>query len=158
MTFYRFFSNKIELAKRVFEREVAAGLESFRAILTDGSPAEEKVRKMIQLKLESTHHISADFLQDFYGATEPRLKTYVESKTAEAWNAILNDFREAQTKGLFRNDFNPEFLMLFSKKMAELLTDKKALSLYRSPQDLVMELTRFVSYGISPRPVAGGPH
>lgn len=151
MTFYRFFSNKIELAKAVYDIEVDQGLQKFRTILAEPSEPADKIRKMMLMKMEGTHQISREFLQDFYGNRELGLREHIEEKTRQSWKEIVSDFREAQKKGSFRSDLKPEFLLFFSQKMGELIADENLLNLYRSPQELVMEITRFVSYGISPR-------
>lgn len=151
MTFYRLFPNKIELAKAVYDREVDEGLRKFRSILYEPSEPAEKIRKMMLMKMEGTHQISREFLQDFYGNREVALRDYIEEKTRQSWTEIVSDFKEAQQKGWFRSDLKPEFLFYFSQKMGELISDEKLLNLYSSPQELVMEITRFVSYGISPR-------
>lgn len=151
MTFYRFFPNKVELAKAVYDREIDQGLLKFRNILAEPSLPSEKIRKMVSLELEGSHNISREFLQDFYGGREPELSKYIEERTRQSWDEILGDFKNAQAQGSFRQDMKPEFLFFLSRKIGELLTDEKLLSLYSSPQELVMEMTNFVSYGISPR-------
>ena len=157
MTFYRFFANKIELAKAVLNKEVAEGVQRFRNIIAEDSSPDEKIRQILLSKMEGTHHISREFLQDFYADRELGLKEFMEEKTRQTWNEMLQDFRLAQEKGVFRRDLKPEFVIYFSQKMTEVITDEKLLSLYNSPQDLVMELTNFVSYGISPRAREGKP-
>lgn len=151
MTFYRFFPNKVALAKAVFDEEVEQGLQKFRAILSEPTNAREKIHKVVQLDVEGTRNISREFLQDFYGNREPDLQQYVEARTKQVWNETLVDFKNAQEKGWFRKDFKPEFLFLFLQKMGALITDEKVLALYPSPQDLMMELSNLVAYGISPR-------
>lgn len=151
MTFYRFFPNKIALAKAVYDREVNQGIGKFRSILSEPSEPAEKIRKIMLMKMEGTHQISREFLQDFYGNRELGLRDYIEEKTRQSWAEIVSDFKEAQRKGWFRSDLKPEFLFFFSQKMGELISDEKLLNLYNSPQELVMEISRFVSYGISPR-------
>jgi AcrR family transcriptional regulator len=151
MTFYRFFSNKIELAKAVFDREMTVGLEKFREILAEESSSAEKIRKMVLLELEGSHNMSREFLQDFYGDREVELKEYIDQRSQQSWNEVLDDFKMAQARGWFRSDLKPEFLFFLSKKVGELLTDEKLQSLYPSAQDLVLEVTNFISYGISPK-------
>lgn len=150
MTFYRFFPNKVELAKAVFDEETGRGLERFRTILREESSSAEKIRKIFQLKVEGTHNISKEFLRDFYGNTEVGLKQYIDQKTEASWNEVLSDFRYAQDQGWFRRDLKPEFLYYFSQKVGDMLTDQKLLGLYPTAQDLIREVTNFFAYGISP--------
>jgi AcrR family transcriptional regulator len=151
MTFYRFFPNKIELAKAVFDQVVNEGLQKFKDILHEDSTSSEKIRKIMLMKMDGTHNISKEFLQDFYNDRELGLKEYIDEKTRQSWSEILNDFKQAQEKGWFRSDMKPEFLFYFSQKMGELLIDENLLKLYHTPQELILELTNFFAYGISPR-------
>jgi AcrR family transcriptional regulator len=151
MTFYRFFPNKIELAKVVFDQAASQGLQKFKNILNEDSTPSEKIRKIVLIKMDDTNKISTEFLQDFYNDRELGLKEYIDEKTRLSWNEILNDFKQAQEKGWFRSDMKPEFLFYFSQKMGELLVDENLMKLYHSPQELVIELTNFFAYGISPR-------
>lgn len=149
MTFYKYFTDKTELAKRVFEWIVDEGQTELRKIMNDDSPAPEKIKKMITMKLEGTNNISNEFLQDFYtGSSE--LRNYVEEKTKIAWFQLINDFREAQKAGTFRKDFNPELIIRIQSKISELLEDESVTSLYDSRQELIMEFAKFMFYGIAP--------
>jgi AcrR family transcriptional regulator len=151
MTFYKFFSNKAELAKAVIDRVLDEGKQNFKNIMHDDSSPSEKMKKILLLKYEGTHDISQEFLQDFYSNPEIGLKTYVESKSREAWIEMLDDFRNGQEQGWLRKDFKPEFLFFLSQKLNEMVTDKNLLKLYGSPQELIMEMTNMITYGISPR-------
>lgn len=151
MTFYKYFPNKAELAKTVFDHEVDEGLNRFKGLLREDIPPAEKVRKIVQMKIDGTNNISREFLQDFYSDKELGLKEYVEGKTKEAWAGILDDFKFAQQQGWFRSNMKPELLFFISQKMGELVTDENLLKLYDTPQDLVLEFTNLMAYGISPR-------
>jgi len=150
MTFYKFFPNKIELAKAVFDHEVQEGLKTFKNIVMENIPAPEKIRRIVEMKAKGTNNISKEFLQDFYSDRKLGLKDYIEKRTREAWAEILKDFRRAQEMGWFRNNMKPELLYYISQKMGELVTDENLLKLYNSPQELVLELTNLMAYGISP--------
>ena len=151
MTYYKFFPNKIELAKTVFRTLVADGQNAFRNLMEEEIPVSEKMQKMLLLKLENTNHISREFLQDFYLGSEPELQVFVEEITTASWTEILKEFSVAQKNGIFREDFKPEFLLQVSYKLVEMLNDEKLAGLYDSPQDLIMEFANFMVYGISPR-------
>ena len=150
MTFYKHFPNKIDLAKTVFTNEINQGMEKFNRLMDEDIPTQEKIKKIILLKTEGTDNISQEFMEDFYIDTESGLKDFVEEKTREAWNRLLKDYKRAQEKGIFRDDFKPEFLLHISFKMIEILKDEKLLGLYNTTQDLILEFTKFVAYGISP--------
>ncbi|MFO8066742.1 MAG: hypothetical protein R6U11_04085 [Bacteroidales bacterium] len=116
---------------------------------TEKSPG-ELMRKMIIMKYEGVNDISKEFLIDFYNNPELGLSSYIEEKTKEIWSRIIESIKVAQKKGLFRKDFNPEILLLFSGKMTEMINDENILKLYDKPEDLIMELTNLITYGISP--------
>lgn len=149
MTYYRFFSNKFENAKAVFEEAVDKGIKTWREILEADTTSAEKVKQIIFFKIESTNEISKEFVEDFYLGSQPELKVYVEEKTRNTWNSLIEDFRIAQKKGFFRDDFKPEFLFHISNKFTDLMNDNSLSQYYESTQDMIMEFVNFFAYGIS---------
>lgn len=151
MTFYKFFPDKISVAKAVFQKEVLEGMKVFRNILEDDSTPQEKIGRILRMKSQSTKNISKEFLHDFYTSEKTELKTFVQELTASTWKDAILDFKKAQEKGIFRHDMKPEFLFYLSQKLGESLTDENLLALYESPHDLLIELSKMFGYGISPR-------
>lgn len=150
MTFYRYFTNKIELAKTVFNNVVDKGVIDFRKIMQEDIAVSEKLKKIILLKEEGTTNVSKEFMADFYSGSEPELKNYVEEKTRLIWKELRTDFKEAQEKGIFRRDFKPEFFVHVVFKLTDLLNDEALLELYDTPQELILEFTKIMTYGILP--------
>ena len=150
MTFYRFFPNKLELAKTVFDRVTEEGVQQFRSIMAENTTPSEKMKKLIQMKLEGTHDISREFLVDFYSDPEQGLTSYIEEKTKTTWKMVLYDFRQAQKKGWFRKDMKPEFFFYLAQKLGDVYNDKNISVYYSSPQELIREIVNFFMYGISP--------
>ncbi len=151
MTFYKFFPNKTELAKQVFSNEVEDGIEKFNLLIDEDISVHDKIERMILLKAEGTNNISKEFMQDFYLGSEPELKAFVEEKTREAWNGFLDTWKKAQRVGIFRDDLKPEFLLQVSFGLIELMKDERLTGIYPSTQELMLEFTRFIAYGITPR-------
>ncbi|MFO7978665.1 MAG: TetR/AcrR family transcriptional regulator [Bacteroidales bacterium] len=151
MTFYRYFPNKLEVAKAVFDRVVESGMLAFRDILEEESSAADKMRKLLLMKLEGVHDVSKEFLSDFYGSPELGLKDHIEVKTRQVWQGMLEDFRKAQQKGIFRKDLNFEFFFYVSQKQTELIHDTYLQSLFPTAEELVMEFANLSVYGIAPR-------
>ena len=50
MTFYKFFPNKIELAKTVFEHEVDNGMDRINNLISEHASGEEMLKEIILLK------------------------------------------------------------------------------------------------------------
>jgi AcrR family transcriptional regulator len=150
MTFYRFFPNKLELAKNVFDNVLDESLLKFRKIMEDDSNPSEKMKRMLLMKFEETENISKEFLQDFYNNPELGLVTYIEEKSAAIWAEIISDFKRAQNDGWIRKDFKVEFLFYLIQKSTDIITDENLLKLYNSPQEVIMELTSLLVRGITP--------
>ncbi len=149
MTFYRCFENKTVLAKTIFSEVIKLTTDKFNEILSSDIPPSEKLQKMLMLKMEGTNDISREFLTDFYNSQDTGLKEYVESVTRTTLDEIVEGFRYAQEKGWIREDFKPEFLLYMFQKLIPMCTDEELLSLYDNPQDMIMEITKFFTYGIA---------
>ena len=150
MTFYKFFPNKLDLAKAVFDSVVDKSVKQFKIHLDEAKTASELLANMLQMKRDGIHDISKEFVTDFYANPELGLKDYINEKTQQVWHEMVGDFKLAQERGLFRKDLNIEFFLYFTRKFSDYLDDPYMNQLFPNPQDLVMELTRMSAYGISP--------
>jgi len=150
MTFYRFYPNKLELAKSVFDMVIDNSIKDFKTLMKQDIPASEKVKGMLQMKFEGTNDISKEFLVDFYNNPDIEVSGYIEKRTREVWSEIIEDFKKGQHEGWLRKDFKPEIILIFSQKIMELIKDENILKLYNTPQDLIMEIANLFTYGITP--------
>lgn len=157
MSFYRYFDNKTDLAKRVLDKVISDGIEKFRIILTDEDTISNKMHRFIALKMEGTNDISKEFVQDLYTDQGSELKLYMAKLSTEAWVSVMDEFRAAQSRGVFRPDFKPEILFAMSKDIAEIVTNPALDSLYANTQDVIVEWVNLITFGIAPRDVATAP-
>ena len=149
MTFYKFFPNKIELAKSVFINESETGLKRFKSILHENNTPAETLKKIVQLKLDGSSEISKDFLHDFYEDNNEGLKDFVMQTSHTAWLKIIEVIREAQRQQLFTSSIRPELLMHFTQAIGSLVTNKELLDHYTSAHELITELTHLMAYGLA---------
>lgn len=150
MTFYRLYPNKTELAKRILDIVIDDSLVKFREIMEADCDSGERMRRMIQLKMEGTKEISREFIEDLYTDSGSQLQLHMLLKTKESREKIVSTIKKAQQSGVLRNGFKPELLVALSTQMTVLLEDKSIMALYNSPSEIIMELTNIVAYGIAP--------
>jgi AcrR family transcriptional regulator len=149
MTFYKYFPNKTELAKKIYSDIVADAENRFREIMdSDASPA-EKIKEVIRMKFEGTMNISPEFMADFYTGSDSELISFVRERTQEILSVLRTDYIRAQEKGIFRKDFNVDLLIKMQAKMTELMDDESLTVLYGSRQELIMEFAKLLVYGIA---------
>lgn len=150
MTFYKHFNNKIDLTKYLLNQIFSKQMNDYRRIMARQIPYPEKVKQIIQLKHEHTIMVSQEFFNDLWRKPIPEVVEMLEENRKESLREVLNDLEAARKKGDIRRNINPEFILYFLNHMTEMAKDENLLSLYDSPNDLIMELTNFFFYGILP--------
>lgn len=149
MTFYKFFSNKIEFAKIILEETLNQSIKKFDNLIHSNLPFTEKIEQMFVLKLEVTEDISAEFIADIYKNSFKELQQIVEKQRQTSLKLFTDFLIDSQKKGLIRKDIKIEFILCYADKMSEMLNDKKLVSRYDTMQDLIMEGMKFLFYGLS---------
>lgn len=149
MTFYKYFKNKNEIIKFLVDSWLELGLRTMKEIEEMEIPFQEKLKKMLQMKAESTARISKEFAQEYFFAN-PELKEYMDSARNEGLEAFMSFIKNAQKKGEVRKSMKPEFFLAVLNKLQEMVSDDKLISLYPNYQDFVLEFNNFVFYGLLP--------
>ncbi len=151
MTFYKYFSNKMELVKAIMEKVLGESLERYNAIMKSEIPFTEKIEQQVQIKMEGTADISSEFLDDLMIHGEPEMMQYMSEMTQKVLGVVHTDYIEAQKRGEIRKDVKPEFIIYFLNHIYDMLKDEHLIAMYKDPNELAMELTRFFFYGIASR-------
>lgn len=148
MTYYKFFANKMELIKTILDDIYKESIGHYREIMDSDQPFSEKITQQIQMKMDGTTGMSQEFMDDLVLHAEPEIMAYYARMTQETLVMVHNDYIEAQKKGEIRKDLKPEFITYFLNHIFEMLSDKKLIAMYESPNALAMELIKFFFYGI----------
>jgi AcrR family transcriptional regulator len=154
MTYYKYFANKIDLVKTLLDEVLQASMKKYEAIMASNIPYPDKVVQMIELKRESTHTMSSEFFKDYVQSGDPELIAYLEKLSAENLQIFTEDFRKAQENGDIRKDLKVEFILAILNHLVDwAMNDKDLVELYEEPQDLAVEMTRFLFYGMLSRDI-----
>ena len=156
MSFYRYYENKTELAKRVLDNVISDGVVKFREIMTDDDTAVNKMHRFIDLKIEGTNNISKEFIADIYGDMGSEIQQYMAKLTAHTITTMIEEFRNAQSRGVFNSNFKPELLFALSNSFIELMNNPVLNKLYENPQEIIIEMVNLISYGIAPSGAESG--
>lgn len=151
MTFYKYFANKNDLLKFLINRIFSEGIAKYDSIMNQPIRYPEKVKQIIQLKLQQSEGMSFDFVREYFQGADPDIKQLIEQKTSEVMGIVIADFKKAQQQGFVRADLKPEFILYFINKMSEWSSDEKLFALYGSATELTAELINFFFYGVLAR-------
>jgi AcrR family transcriptional regulator len=150
VTFYRLFKNKIDVAEKVLIEINDKAMSEYRDVMKQDIPYKEKLRQLILNKQACSKDISEEFLKDIYRNEKLGLLEILKRNTKFARKELLNDFNEAKKDGSIRQGLKPEFIMYMIDYLNSLAYDQKLISMYETPQALIMEITNFFFYGILP--------
>lgn len=150
MTFYKYFPNKVELAKSILDKLFRESMDEFSKLMHSDIPFEKKMELQIKMKSEGTKDISEEFVKDIYGDPESELFDYWRGKAEETIQVVVELYREAQIKGDIRQDIKIDFILYMINKTFEFVNDDELISKYDSMQEMILEVNRFFLYGILP--------
>lgn len=156
MTFYKYFPNKLELVKTLMDSIMKHAIDKYVKIRESDLPYPEKVIQMIDLKREQTHAMGTEFFKDYLQSGDPEMISYLEKLSRETLQMFTEDFHKAQEDGDIRKDLKVEFIMAIMNHLVNIAQhDESLLNMYDEPQDLAVEMTTFLFYGILNRDVHG---
>ena len=151
MTCYKYFSNKTDIAKYLIEEMFESGIIAYKEIYNSDIPYEEKVKKVLNLKMSNTHEMSQELLDDIYKNPDQELFETIDNIKKRMIGIYLGDIRDSQKTGKIRSDVKPEFMLYFLNNLTEMLTDSRLVDIYPNPEQMISEVMTFFFYGIMPR-------
>jgi len=150
MTFYKYFSNKTELAIVIIKNMFDENMKKFNDMLLSDIPFEEKMKLQVRMKLEGTKDISEEFVKDVFGDADSDVHKYWVKRANDAIDTVINHYKEAQKKGWLRKDIKIDFILYMINKFFDFANDDLLISKYDTMQELIMEINKFFLYGILP--------
>jgi len=148
MTFYKFFDNKVDLAKTILDLVFDKSIKEYNDLMAQDIPFPEKVQKTLLMKFRNSQDISQEFIMDIYKNEELGLVAYVTERGEEVMKGVIDDYRQAQKDGFVRADVKMEFIVYHLRKMREMILDEELIAMYKNPQEMTMALTSFFFYGV----------
>jgi AcrR family transcriptional regulator len=148
MTFYKFFSNKTELAKTILENLVQSSLKEFEELIKSEMSFTKKLEKIYLMKIEGMNNFSMEFINDIYTNPNLGLKEFMEQKGVESQDIIISFYKDAQNKGFIRKDVKIDFLLSYGDQIVKMMENDSLMAQYDEPQDFIIEAMNAMFYGI----------
>ncbi|MDH6359263.1 TetR/AcrR family transcriptional regulator [Parabacteroides sp. PF5-9] len=148
MTFYKFFPNKVELAKTMLDRTFNYWLEKFWEVMRSEKPFADKMHLFLEMKASANADTSKDFMEDLYYSEDSVLKEYMSEWIGRSLKETIAMFTYAQEQGWMRKDLKPELMLYIMNRLIDSVRDDKLLNMYDSVQQLGREITKFFLYGV----------
>ena len=148
MTFYKYFDNKIDLLRHIWERWFDEGYRALDEIDAMDIPFAEKMQKLIEWKMNLVSGMSPAFLDEVIH-TSPELASFIEEMKAKNLSRFMKFVEMAQERGDMRR-MRPEFFLSVMNKMQEIIYDDRLAPIYPDRLEMIRDIHNFLFFGILP--------
>lgn len=151
MTFYKYFANKNELIKHLWQVMIDASWAKLDQLEQQDVPFTEKVNMIIQMKEESISQMGEKYVKDYLDMM-PELQNFYNQILAEVMQRFMKIIKHAQEKGEVRRSLRPEFFLTVVNQFLELTKNEQLAALYENYSDFANEINNYLYYGMMPIP------
>jgi AcrR family transcriptional regulator len=142
MTFYKHFSNKVELVRHIRDVYVDEGFRKFDEIKALDIPFARKIDHMTRWKVEFGTRINAEFIREMVS---------IDHVVADVKRRFLNNLKDARKNGDIRDDIDPEFLWLVTEKLSELVKEGTWKKVFTDFSQYQYQARTLIFYGLLSR-------
>ena len=154
VTFYKLFSNKIDLARRVVEvitEGVVARIDEIAAL---DAPLADKVAMLVEERVRRVREWSPDFIEELYHM-DPALGALVTESARRSRMRYIDFIRQAQAAGEMRPEVHPEVALAVLEKLYDLGGDEALVQRAGGFERLTRDVNNVFFYGMLRRNGAG---
>jgi len=151
MTFYKYFPNKKELVKFLWQEMANSGLEKLEQVEKSEMTFPEKIQALLKMKEEGVSQMGDQYARDYLEYV-PEIQDFYNQLFTLSMTKFMDFIRQAQEKGEVRKSMRPEFFLAAIRKLMELAQDETLTTLYPNYTDFALEVNNFMYYGIMPLP------
>ncbi|MEJ2512344.1 MAG: helix-turn-helix domain containing protein [Anaerolineales bacterium] len=137
-TFYKYFKNKEDLARRIDEIWVEEALQKVEEIEESEMAFPEKLMQILEVKQEITAKPGPEFLNDLMN---------LDIDVSHAYKRVMHFFINSQRERNLREEFRPEFLLAAFTVLNNMQYDPKIRALYDDAEILAGDIFKLFYYG-----------
>lgn len=139
VTFYKYFSDKTQLARIIVDQLNDEGFSKFDEINRLDLPYPEKVDLMTQWRAAFFSQMAAEFIEDVL---------VFEDIHQEVQKRYLRNITDAQAKGEIRPDLSPELILLVTEKLNDIVKDGSWKAIFTDFNEFQRQIRKMYYYGL----------
>jgi len=148
MTFYKYFSNKIELVLVILGDLFDDATKKYDELFSNNDSFSEKLKKMLDLKIQLSNEFSMQVVQELYNSDIEEIKTFFE----ESMTASLAKTREfielGKKEGAIKKDLPTEFIIYQIDMIYKQMQDESLYKMFKDTTELTQSILDIFFYGI----------
>lgn len=147
VTFYKFFPNKVELAKRVINVLADRNVERMDEIESRKIGFPEKVAALVAERVRLAREWSPAFIEELYHA-EPEVAACFAERANGVKARCVDFIRRAQAAGDVPREIHPDVALSVLDKLYELGADEQLVQRAGSFENLTRDVNHIFFYGL----------
>jgi AcrR family transcriptional regulator len=151
MTFYKYFSNKWDIAKTVLDIMLDEATRLSQSMLEDNISFTQKVEKMFMAAAAQAQAYSSDLRDDLMSEDSP-LRSYTLKRRKKFVELHTNFLKKAQKDGYIHSDIKIPFLLFIWNRYCNLLDHPEFVQIMPDVEDRANELAVLFSRGFTKTP------
>ena len=151
MTFYKYFPNKIELIKHLWQTMIDDSMDQLNQLEKMDTPFTEKVNLILKMKAEATTNMGDQYVRDYLEMV-PELQDFYNRIFTEVMTRFMVIIKNAQDRGEIRKSLRPEFFLAVVNMMMELAKNEQLSAIYENYTEFALEVNNYLYYGMMPVP------
>ncbi|GJM62807.1 TetR/AcrR family transcriptional regulator [Persicobacter diffluens] len=147
MTFYRMFENKEDIAGKVIDLLFEEGMSRYRQIMSSGDSFQQKMARVMEMKLEDTKNISPEFVMEIYqkkGVLAERMQLHSQ----KSMEAFIADIEKAKVEGWVDPQLNTAMIIYMINQASNAMNDPQLINLFPNIGEALRQISAFYFHGI----------
>ncbi len=148
MTFYKYFTDKWDIAKAVLDYLINEGLKIYDQLIEQPIPFDQKVEQILMLSNSQVHALGSAFLDDLVNPDSP-LYNYFTEHQKKFRELSIEFLQTAQKQGFLHNQVKMPVAMFMLNRLSELLNDPEFIRLMPNIEERAAEIAALFFHGFA---------
>ena len=147
-TYYKYFKDKLDIARAVLDLLFAESYKVFRTILEEETSFAQKFEKILMLVTTEIHAAGSAFLDDVMEKESP-LNVYFLKIQKKTRGLVVDFFKDAQKAGHINSTIKMPFVLFMMDRLSELLSHPEFARIMPDIEERASELAVQLFHGFS---------